>query len=569
MYKNGQILVGKSAQGEEVYLLPKMANRHGLIAGATGTGKTITLKVLAESFSDAGVPVFFADVKGDLAGCCESGQMNEKIMSRLEGLGISAEEFLTKKYPVNFWDVYGKNGMPLRTTISEMGPILLARILGLTEVQTDLLTIAFKVADDQGLLLIDTKDLKACLQFIGENSQELSMEYGNITKQSLAVIIRSIVALETEGADQFFGEPALTIGDWLTRDCDGKGTIQILDCQELVHNPTMYATFLLWMMSELFENLPEVGDLERPKMVFFFDEAHLLFKDAPKTLIAKIEQVVKLIRSKGVGIYFITQSPGDIPDGVLAQLGNKVQHALHAYTPSEQKAVKAAAQSYRVNPDFDTYNTIMELQTGEAIVSMLDESGVPNMVRRVTILPPQSLMGGITPDVRQREINANILYTKYVEYYDRDSAYEFLQRRNIEIAEAAEAEKQRIAEEKEAEKQRIAEEKQAERERIAAEKQAERERIAAERAAEKQALAEQKAIEKAQLAAQKEAEKKAAAKQRAVKSAVKGVASSTAGTLGRQFGKTLGSAGGSFGKTLGGNVGASLGRGIIGTLFKL
>ncbi len=580
MYKNGQILVGKSTQGEEVYLLPKMANRHGLIAGATGTGKTITLKVLAESFSDAGVPVFFADVKGDLAGCCESGQINEKIAARLEGLGISADEFLTKRYPVNFWDVYGKNGMPLRTTITEMGPILLARILGLTEVQTDLLTIAFKVADDQGLLLIDTKDLKACLQYIGENAQELSMEYGNITKQSLAVIIRSVVALETEGADQFFGEPALTIGDWLTRDCDGKGTIQLLDCQELVHNPTMYATFLLWMMSELFENLPEVGDLGRPKMVFFFDEAHLLFKDAPKTLVAKIEQVVKLIRSKGVGIYFITQSPGDIPDGVLAQLGNKIQHALHAYTPSEQKAVKAAAQSYRVNPDFDTYQTIMELQTGEAIVSMLDESGVPNMVRRVTILPPQSLMGGITPDVRQREINANILYTKYVEYYDRDSAYEFLQRRNIEIAEAAEAEKQRIAEEKEAEKQRIAEEKQAERERIAAEKQAERERIAAEKAAEKQALAEQKAaekqalaeqkaLEKAQLAAQKEAEKKAAAKQRAVKNAVKGVASSTAGTLGRQFGKTLGSAGGSFGKTLGGNVGASLGRGIIGTLFKL
>ena len=580
MYVDGEILVGLTGSGEGVFMLPKMANRHGLIAGATGTGKTITLKVLAESFSDAGVPVFFADVKGDLAGCCESGQMTEKISDRLQGMGITLDRFPLKKYPVNFWDVYGKAGMPLRTTITEMGPILLARILGLTEVQTDLLTIAFKIADDQGMLLIDTKDLKAMLQYIGENSQELSMEYGNITKQSLAVIIRSIVALETEGADQFFGEPALTIGDWLTRDPDGRGTIQILDCQELVHNPTMYATFLLWMMSELFENLPEVGDLDRPKMVFFFDEAHLLFKDAPKTLIAKIEQVVKLIRSKGVGIYFITQSPGDIPDGVLAQLGNKVQHALHAYTPAEQKAVKAAAQSYRENPDFNTYDTIMELQTGEAIVSMLDENGVPGIVKRVTILPPQSMMGGITPDVRQREINANLLYTKYVESYDRDSAYEFLQRRHIEIAEAAEAEKQRIAEEKEAEKQRIAEEKQAEKERIAAEKQAERERIAQEKAAEKAALAEQKAAEKAalaeqkaleraELAKQKEAEKKAAAQQRAVKSAVKGVASSTAGTVGRQLGKTLGSAGGSFGKTLGGNVGASLGRGIIGTLFKL
>ena len=580
MYRDGKILVGKTAKGEEVFLLPKMANRHGLIAGATGTGKTITLKVLAESFSDAGVPVFFADVKGDLAGCCESGVINEKIAERLEKLGISQEEFTAKKYPVNFWDVYGKAGMPLRTTITEMGPILLARILGLTEVQTDLLTIAFKIADDQGMLLIDTKDLKSMLQYIGDNSQELSMEYGNITKQSLAVIIRSVVALETEGADQFFGEPALSISDWITRDPDGKGTIQILDCQELVNNPTMYATFLLWMMSELFENLPEVGDLERPRMVFFFDEAHLLFKDAPKTLLTKIEQVVKLIRSKGVGVYFITQSPGDIPDGVLAQLGNKVQHALHAYTPAEQKAVKAAAQSYRENPEFDTYDTIMELQTGEAVVSMLDEDGVPGVVKRTTILPPQSLMGGITPDVRQREINANILYTKYVDYFDRDSAYEFLQRRNIELAEAAEAEKQRIAEEKEAEKQRIAEEKQAEKERIAAEKAAEKERIAAEKAAEKEeltrikaeekaALAEQKALEKAQLAAQKEAEKKALAKQKAVKGAAKSIASTTAGTVGRQLGKSLGSAGGSFGKTLGGNVGASLGRGIIGTLFKL
>lgn len=558
MYRDQKILVGKTEKGEEIFMLPKMANRHGLIAGATGTGKTVTLKVLAESFSDAGVPVFFADVKGDLSGCCAGGVMNDKIASRLAGLGIGEEEFALKKYPVNFWDVYGEEGMPLRTTITEMGPILLARILGLTEVQTDLLTIAFKVADDNGMLLIDTKDLKATLNYIGENAQDLSMQYGNITKQSLAVIIRSIVALETEGADLFFGEPALSISDWLSRDCDGKGIIQILDCRKLVNNPTMYATFLLWMMSELFETLPEVGDLERPKMIFFFDEAHLLFDDAPKSLLTKIEQVVKLIRSKGVGIYFVTQNPGDIPDGVLAQLGNKVQHALHAYTPAEQKAVKAAASSYRVNPEFDTYETIMALQTGEAICSMLDENGVPGVAMKTTILPPQSYMGAVSEDERDREIKSNLLYTKYSDFYDRDSAFEFLQRRNIELAEAAEAEKARIAEEKEAEKARIAEEK-----------AAEKARIAEEKAAEKAALAEQKAIEKAELAAAKEAEKAKAAKQKALKSAAKGVASSTAGTLGRQLGKSLGSAGGSFGKTLGGNVGASLGRGLIGTLFKL
>ncbi|MBQ3898502.1 MAG: DUF853 family protein, partial [Lachnospiraceae bacterium] len=513
MYRDQKILVGKTEKGEEIFMLPKMANRHGLIAGATGTGKTVTLKVLAESFSDAGVPVFFADVKGDLSGCCAGGVMNDKITSRLAGLGIGEEEFALKKYPVNFWDVYGEEGMPLRTTITEMGPILLARILGLTEVQTDLLTIAFKVADDNGMLLIDTKDLKAILNYIGENASELSMEYGNITKQSLAVIVRSVVALETEGADLFFGEPALSISDWLSRDCDGKGIIQILDCRKLVNNPTMYATFLLWMMSELFETLPEVGDLEKPKMVFFFDEAHLLFDDAPKALLTKIEQVVKLIRSKGVGIYFITQNPGDIPDGVLAQLGNKIQHALHAYTPAEQKAVKAAASSYRVNPEFDTYETIMALQTGEAVCSMLDENGVPGVAKKTTILPPQSLMGAVSEDERDREIKSNLLYTRYSDFFDRDSAYEFLQRRNVELAEAAEAEKARIAEEKEAEKARIAEEK----------------------AAEKAALAEQKAAEKAALAEQKAAQKAALAKQKAVKSAVKGVASSTAGTLGRQL----------------------------------
>ena len=579
MYQNGRIIVGKSAEGKEVCFIPKMANRHGLIAGATGTGKTVTLKVLAESFSDAGVPVFFADVKGDLAGCCAYGDINENILGRLEKLGIGTDDFVAKKYPVNFWDLYGKNGMRVRTTITEMGPILLAKILGLNDTQTDLLTIAFKIADGAGLLLDDTKDLKACLNYLSENAKELEAEYGKITPQSLAVIIRAIVALETEGADQFFGCPALSINDWLTRDCDGKGTIQILDCQELVNNPNMYATFILWMMSELFENLPEVGDLEKPKMVFFFDEAHLLFRDAPKSLVLKIEQVVKLIRSKGVGIYFVTQTPRDIPDGVLAQLGNKIQHALRAYTPAEQKAVKAAAMSYRANPAFDTYDTLLSLETGHAIISVLDETGAPTMVEKCMILPPQSRMGGISDADREIEIKANLLYTKYLDDVERDSAYEFLQRRNIQLAEEAEAEAQRIAEEKqaekeaaEAEKQRLKEEaaaqKAAEREAIAAQKAAEREALAAQKAAEREALAAQKAAEKEALAAQKEADKKKNQQKKAVNTAVKGVASTTAGTIGRQLGKTMGSSvGGSFGKTLGGNIGSSLGRGIIGTLF--
>jgi len=559
MYSNGKILVGKSANGESVYLQPKMANRHGLIAGATGTGKTITLKVLAESFSDAGVPVFFADVKGDLAGCCMTGELNEKISTRIEKMGITQEEFILKKYPVNFWDVYGEKGMPLRTTISEMGPLLLGKILGLTDVQTDLLTIAFRIADDENMLLIDTKDLKSMLNYIGENAKDFSMNYGNITKASLAVIIRSIVALEAEGADKFFGEPALGISDWLTRDCDGRGTIQILDCQKLVTNPTMYATFLLWMMSELFETLPEVGDMDRPKMVFFFDEAHLLFQNASKDLIQKVEQVVKLIRSKGVGIYFITQTPRDIPDGVLSQLGNKVQHALRAYTPTDQKAVKAAAQSYRENPEFDTYDTIMDLATGEAVISMLDENGVPGICQRAMILPPQSCMGGITEDKRTQEINGNLLYTKYQESIDRDSAYEFLQRRNIQMEEEAAAAKEAAEAEKQAAKEAAEAEKQAAKEAAAQEKQAAREAAVAE----KQAAKEKAAAEKA-------AAKKTSDTKKAVNTAVKGVASTTAGTIGRQMGKTLGSSvGGSFGKTLGGNVGASLGRGIIGTLFKL
>ncbi len=552
MYYENKIFVGKSGE-EKVYIYPKMANRHGLIAGATGTGKTITLKVLAESFSDCGVPVFLADVKGDLAGMCKPGTDNVK--DRVEAMGLSEAGFDLRAYPTNFWDVYGEKGMPLRTTISEMGPLLLSRILDLNDTQSDILTIIFKIADDENLLLIDTKDLRAMLQYAGENAKELSLTYGNISRQSLGAITRAVIALESEGAEYFFGEPALNIADWLCTDCNGKGMIQVLDCQRLINNPTMYATFLLWMISELFETLPEAGDRDKPKMVFFFDEAHLLFDTAPKVLIEKVEQVVKLIRSKGVGIYFITQNPKDIPDGVLSQLGNKIQHALHAYTPAEQKGAKAAAQSFRENPEFDTYDTLTSLGIGEALISVLDEEGIPTVVKKCSVLPPQSRMGALEDDIRKNEILNSLLYSRYSEMVDRDSAYEFLQRKALadeeserKAAEEAALKKQQEKEAAEAEKLRLKEE-------AAAEKQRQREEAAAE-----------KQRQREEAAALKEEERK----KKKAKSAAKSVASSAAGTIGREIGNTLGkSVGGSFGKRLGGNVGASLGRGILSTLFKL
>lgn len=525
MYQDNKILVGVSGD-EKVYLYPKMANRHGMIAGATGTGKTITLKVLAESFSDCGVPVFLADVKGDLAAMCQPGTMNDGLQKRIDAMGLMEAGFKFDSYPTAYWDIYGENGMPLRTTISEMGPLLLSRILDLNETQTDIMTIIFKIADDQGLLLLDTKDLRSMIQYVSEHSKEYAEEYGNMAKQSLAAILRSLVALEAEGADKFFGETALNITDWFTTGQGGKGTIQVLDCQKLIHSPAMYSTFLLWMMSELFETLPEAGDRDKPRMVFFFDEAHMLFDSAPKSLLNKIEQVVKLIRSKGVGIYFITQSPQDIPDEVLAQLGNKVQHALRAYTPKEQKAAKAAAESFRTNPEFDTYEVLTSLGTGEALVSVLDEEGVPTIVKQCKILPPQSQMGALDDGVRKNQIQDNLLCIKYSQEVDRESAYELLKKK-VASEEAAEAE---------------------EKEAIAAEKQ----RVKDEAAAQKK----------------KEKEEAAAAKKR--KSAVKNVASSATGTIGRELGKSIGSAiGGDFGKKIGGNVGASLGRGLLSTLFKL
>ncbi len=553
MFYDGKIWIGKSGE-ENVYIYPGKANRHGLIAGATGTGKTVTLKVMAESFSDAGVPVFLADVKGDLSGMSKEGVLTEDMQSRIDRFGLDEAGFTFKSYPTNYWDVYGENGIPLRTTISEMGPLLLSRIMGLNDTQTDILNVVFKIADDNQLLLIDTKDLKSMLTFVSENSKELSAEYGNLPSVSLNAILRAVIAMETDGGETFFAEPALNIKDWLTVDGSGRGYIQVLDAQKLMLNPKMYSMFLLWMISELYETLPEAGDLEKPKMVFFFDEAHLLFDSAPKILLEKIEQVVKLIRSKGVGIYFITQNPRDIPDGVLGQLGNKVQHALHAYTPKEQQAMRAAVQGFRENPEFDTYTVLSELGTGEALVSVLDEEGVPTIVKRTKILPPASKMGMIDEYERKSKIESAIFYGKYNYYVDNESAYERLTAIREE-QEAVKAEEERMKEEEKAEKEAA---KQAEKERLAEEKQAEKERIAAEKAAEK---------EKA--AAEKAAEKEAAKKKNNYKRAAKSVASTTAGTIGREAGNLLGSTvGGKFGKKIGGNVGASLARGIIGTFFK-
>ncbi len=552
MFYGQQIWVASDGH-KRLSILPRMANRHGLIAGATGTGKTVTLKVLAESFSDAGVPVFLADVKGDLAGMCCPGGITDDIKKRMELVGIEPEEWSGQAYPVCFWDIFAQKGLPLRTTISEMGPTLLARLMGLTVVQEDVLTVVFKIADDEDLLLLDTKDLRAMLNYVGENGKEYGARYGSVPRQSINSILRGLTALEEQGADQFFGEPALDIHDWFKTDVNGKGIVNLLHSESLINNPMMYSTFMLWMLSELFEVLPEAGDCERPKMVFFFDEAHLLFKRAPKALLQKIEQVVKLIRSKGVGIYFITQSPGDIPDEVLGQLGNKIQHALHAYTPADQKAVRAAANSFRVNPEFDTKTVLTELGIGEALVSFLQEDGSPSVVRRARILPPQSQLGPVADKERQKQVQGNLLHAKYGIMIDRDSAYEFFIRRGKEEAARQERFLAEELQRKEEETARKEEEKEALKAARQQEKEAERQVREAQREAERQA----KAMQKEQEAAEK-----------AKKRAMTNVAKSAAGTIGREVGNEIGKAvGGSFGKRLGGNLGASIGRGLLGTLF--
>ncbi|MDR1852066.1 MAG: DUF853 domain-containing protein [Propionibacteriaceae bacterium] len=496
------------AQGDgRITMIPKMANRHGLITGATGTGKTVTLKVLAEAFSDMGVPVFLADIKGDVSGMALPGQPNENVDKRVAEFGIQGWSY--SAYPVRFWDVLGTNGVPIRTTVSDMGPDLLSRLLELSDVQEEVLAIVFKIADDRGWLLTDTKDLKAMLTWVSQHASELAMQYGAMTAATLATIQRNVVTLEAAGGDKFFGEPALDISDWLALDDYGHGVVNLLYAVELVQNPLLYSTFLLWMLSELYEKLPEAGDLDKPKIVFFFDEAHLLFNDAPKALLTKIEQVARLIRSKAVGIYFVTQSPADIPDTVLAQLGNKIQHALRAYTPADQKAVKAAAQSFRANPAFDSASVIGELGTGEALLSLLDATGAPQMVQRGKILPPRSYMGAASADLIKQRVNGSPFLAKYGTPVDNVSAYEVL-------TEQAQADQQAAAQ------------------------------AAEQAAADKQAAAQAKADAAAQAKAEKEAQRAAETKAKADAKAaekrnaqVQRVVVNTASSIGRQLGTQL------------------------------
>ena len=455
MYENGKIYMGLAGD-KRVELALNMCNRHGLIAGASGTGKTVTMKVMAESFSDAGVPVFLCDVKGDVASICAPGQSSEGMEKRIDKFGLR-DRFVYQGYPTTFWDVYQEGGHAVRATVSDMGPELLSRILGLTAVQEGILHIVFQIADDKGLLLIDLKDLRAMLTYVNEHRTEYMMTYGNITPQSVAAILLTLLPLEQQGGELFFGEPALDIRDWMRTAADGRGMINVLDCVKLVQNPTLYASFLLWMLSELFEILPEAGDLDKPRMVFFFDEAHMLFRDAPTVLLQKVEQTVKLIRSRGVGVYFVTQSPGDIPDTVLAQLSNRVQHALRAYTPTELKAVRAAARAFRPNPAFQAEDAIMELGVGEALTSFLDEAGVPTVVERTKITCPQSLMSVPEPMVRAKVMMHDGM-EKYDEFVDNVSAYEVLtaEREEVEAAKQEEADrKAREKEEAQAEKLRL------------------------------------------------------------------------------------------------------------------
>ncbi len=436
------LLIARNSQGKDFCLFSRMANRHGLIAGATGTGKTVTLQRLAECFSENGIPVFMADVKGDLAGISQKGSESPKILERIKLLKITEHAF--RAFPVAFWDVFGKNGHPVRATVSDMGPLLMGRLLNLNDVQGGILTAIFKIADDNGLLLLDLKDLRAMTQYVGDNAATFTTQYGNISKASIGTIQRGLLELEAQGGEQFFGEPMLDIFDLIQTHSDGRGIINILAADQLVGRPKIYATFLLWLLAELFERLPEVGDLEKPRMVFFFDEAHLLFDEASPALLEKIEQVVRLIRSKGVGIYFVTQNPQDVPDKVLAQLGNRIQHALRAFTPQEQKAVRIMAQTFRANPGFAIETVITELGVGEALVSLLDENGTPAIVDRVFVCPPQSRIGVVSPEERQSLIKSSIHFGNYENAVDRESAFELIRKRSdAREAEARQTEQQR------------------------------------------------------------------------------------------------------------------------------
>ena len=506
MYIDNKILIGKS-KDKELFIVPNKANRHGLITGASGSGKTITLKVMAESFSSMGVPVFLADVKGDLAGMCLPGESNEKIQERLNGIGI--KDFSFKGFPTVFWDVFGKSGHPIRATLQSIGSTILSRMLGLNETQEGVLAIIFKIARENGYELIDLKDLRLLLQYVAENSKQYTITYGNIASQSVGSIQRSLLMLEEQGGDYFFGEPAIDINDFIKINENGLGNINVLHATELYKQPTLYACFLLWLLTALNGTLPEVGDLDKPKMVFFFDEAHLLFDELPDYMLTQVTQIVKLIRSKGIGLYFISQSPKDIPDEILAQLGNKVQHTLRAYTPAEQKVIKAVADSYRANPEFNTEEAISALGTGEALISFMNEKGEPNVVEKATILPPQSQMGSIDDSIRLMVVSKSAFMEKYDTIIDRESAFEILSK-EMEEKRLVEQEAQKAKEEKklkeEQEKEQAKAEKEAEkmrREEEKAKKEEERIRKEEERAEEK-ARKEEERIKKE---LEKEAEK--------------------------------------------------------------
>jgi len=528
------IFIGQSSQGEAQRLVLRRANRHGLIAGATGTGKTVTLQGLAESFSSRGVPVFLADVKGDLAGIAMAGSPTAKnadsLIKRAKEIGL--DDYAFADNPAIFWDLYGEQGHPVRTTISEMGPLLLARLLGLNDTQEGVLTIAFRYADEEGLLLLDLADLQAMLAYCAENADVLSARYGNVTKASVGAIQRQLLQLESQGGDRFFGEPALDIHDFIRTDEKGRGYINILAADRLMQSPKLYATFLLWLLSELFETLPEVGDPDKPVLVFFFDEAHLLFDDAPKALVDKIEQVVRLIRSKGVGIYFVTQNPIDVPEDVAGQLGNRVQHALRAFTPREQKAIKAAAETFRANPDLDVEETIIELKVGEALVSLLQEDGAPSVVQRTLIAPPRSRLGVLERKERAIIQSISPCEGKYDEEIDRESAQEILAARGEAAAAAA----------------------------AAAKAQAEADKAAAAQAK----------LEAKQREAEARAKAREAAKPTNIDRAIQSATRSAASSVGRQVANEISKAilGGSSRKSSSGGLVGKLVRGVLGGLLK-
>ena len=563
MVDNGLIYFARKGDGEtlgdKICMRPDKANRHGFICGATGTGKSVTLKVLAESFSQIGVPVFMSDVKGDMAGIAVPGDDNEGMQKRLDRFDIR-DTFRFRGYPVSIFDIYAQKGTPLRTTVSEMGPLLFSQVLDLNDTQTELMQVIFKIADDLGLILIDTKDMKATLQYCADHSDEFKMDYGLIPQQSASAIIRAIVALESEGADGFFGEPAIDIRDFFLTAPDGRGIINILDAETLINKPRLYSAFMLYLLSELFEVLPEVGDPEKPKMVFFFDEAHLLFKNASKSLLEKIEQVVKLIRSKGVSIFFVTQSPGDIPGAVMSQLGNKIEHGLHAYTPAEQKALQAAADAFRENPEFDTKELMQNLGTGEAVVSVLDEKGAPSMAEYAFVLPPESRMGAISEEERRNAVDYSPLHNKYLNMVDNVSAYEIITGRVPGGQAAASGTVTAPDGQVYGNTSGIPEPEPA--------APAAAEGISVEVDTQTYAEPEQPKV-KPMAKAEDDGRTTIGeiADNYLGKSGTKQVIRSTGSTIGREIGKTIGEAVlGKKGRTIGGNIGSAIGRNLLGTL---